>query len=71
MRQHFGNPINIWCVVYSGPGHVNKLHFKRKARLDRRGVWERMDIRICITESLFCPPENIITLLIGYTPIQN
>ena len=30
------------------------------------GEW----ICICVTESLCCPPE-IITLLIGYTPIQN
>ena len=25
---------------------------------------------ICMAESLHCPPETIITLLIGYTPIQ-
>ena len=30
------------------------------------GEW----IWICMAESLCCPPE-IITLLIGYTPIQN
>ena len=29
-----------------------------------------MDTRICMGESLCCSPE-IITLLIGYTPIQN
>ena len=39
--------------------------------LDRRGVWGRMDTCICMTESLCCPPEFIITLLISYTPIQN
>ena len=38
--------------------------------LDGRGVWGRMDICICMAESLCCLPE-IITLLIGYTPIQN
>ena len=26
---------------------------------------------ICMTESLHCSPETIITLLIGYTSIQN
>ena len=30
-----------------------------------------MDTRICMAESLCCPPEAIITLLISYTPIQN
>ena len=39
--------------------------------LDRRGVWERMDTRICIAESLHCLSETISTLLIGYISIQN
>ena len=39
--------------------------------LDGRGVWGRMDIGICMAESLSCSPETITTLLIGYTPIQN
>ena len=34
--------------------------------LDGRGVWGRMDARICMAESLCCPPETILTLLIGY-----
>ena len=33
--------------------------------LDGRGVWARMDRRICMAEPLCCPPETI-TLLIGY-----
>ena len=37
--------------------------------------WEgglgRMDTHICMAESLFCPPETIPALFIGYTPIQN
>ena len=41
-----------------------------RGSLDGRGVWGRMDICICMAESLCCLPE-IITLLIGYTPIQN
>ena len=39
--------------------------------LDGRGVWERMDTCICVTESLHYSPESITTLLIGYTLIQN
>ena len=38
--------------------------------LDGRGVWGRMDRCICMAESLCCPPETIIRLLIDYTPIQ-
>ena len=39
--------------------------------LDGRGVWERMDARICMAESLCFSPETITTLLIGYIPVQN
>ena len=39
--------------------------------LDGRGVGGRMDTCISMAESLGCSPETIITLLIGYTPIQN
>ena len=35
------------------------------------GVLGRMDICVCIAESLCCPPETITILLIGYIPIQN
>ena len=31
--------------------------------LDGRGVWERMDICICMAECLCCPPESVTTLL--------
>ena len=34
-------------------------------------VWGRMDTCICMAESLCCSPENITTLLIGHSPIQN
>ena len=30
-----------------------------------------MDTCICMAESLCCPPETIMTLLTGYTPIEN
>ena len=39
--------------------------------LDGRRVWGRMDTCICVVEPLSFSPETIITLLIGYTPIQN
>ena len=39
--------------------------------LDGRGVWRRMDRCMCMAESVCCPPETIIILLNGYTPIQN
>jgi len=39
--------------------------------LDGRGVWESMDTRVCMAESLCSPPKTITTLLIGFTPIQN
>ena len=32
--------------------------------LDGRGVWGRMDISICVAESLCCPCETITALLI-------
>ena len=39
--------------------------------LGGRGVWGRMDTGTRMAESLFCWPEIITTLLVGYTPIQN
>ena len=39
--------------------------------LDGRGVWGRMDTRICMAESLHGSPETTTKLLIGNTPIQN
>ena len=36
--------------------------------LDGRGVWGRMETRLCMAESLRCSPEAITTLLMGYTP---
>ena len=39
--------------------------------VDGKGVWGRMDTRMCMAESLCCSPEGITTLLIGYIPIQN
>jgi len=42
-----------------------------RVRLDGRGVWGRMDTRICVAESLCCSPETTTTLLISYTSLQN
>ena len=39
--------------------------------LDGRGVWGRMDTRVCMAESLCCPPKTVTTLLISYTPTLN
>ena len=33
--------------------------------LDGRGVWERLDTRICMAESVHCSSETITTLLIN------
>ena len=39
--------------------------------LEGRRVWRRMDMCICMAESLHCSPEIIMILLISYTPIEN
>jgi len=39
--------------------------------LDGRGVWGRMDTRVCMTRALCCLPETIRALLAGYSPILN
>ena len=33
---------------------------------DKRGVWGRMDTCICMTESLHCSPETIMTLFVNW-----
>ena len=40
-------------------------------RLDGKGVWGRKDTCICMAESLYCLPETITILLIGYNPKQD
>ena len=37
--------------------------------LNGKRTWKRIDICICITESLCCTPETNTTLLINYSPI--
>ena len=39
--------------------------------LDGRGFGGEWTHGYCMAESLWCPPETITTLLIGWTPIQN
>ena len=41
------------------------------ASLDGKGVWGRMDMCLCMAESLRCLPETTTALLIIYTPTQN
>ena len=36
-----------------------------------QGVRGRMDTCLWMADSLCCAPETVITLLIGYTPMQN
>ena len=40
-------------------------------QLDGRGVCRRMDTCVSMAESFCCSAETIITLLMGYTPIQS
>ena len=42
-----------------------------RGSLGGRGVWGRVDTRICVAESLPCSPETVTTLLISCTPIQS
>ena len=35
-----------------------------------RGIWGRVDTCICMAEFLYCIPETITILLIGYTPYK-
>ena len=73
-----GRRMRVW------DGHVHTAIFKMdnqqgptelcsmlSGSMDRRGVWGRMDTRICMVKSLCYSPETIKTLLTGYTPIQN
>ena len=48
-----------------------KLYSTLCASLDGREIWERMDRCICMAETLCCLSETTITLLTGYTPVQN
>ena len=34
-----------------------------------RGVWGRVDTRVCLAESLCCSPETITTLLTSYVRV--
>ena len=38
---------------------------------DKKLIYGRMDTCVCMAGPLHCSSETIITLLIGYTPIQN
>ena len=67
------------CLVHTGifkmdkqqgpTGYPRELCPMLHGSQDGRGVQGRMDPRICMAESLCCPPETMTTLLISYTPI--
>ena len=38
--------------------------------LDGKGTWRKMDTWICMADILWCSPETIRTLLVGYIPTQ-
>ena len=48
-----------------------ELYSVLRGILEGRGVWDSVDTRICMAESLPCSPETTTTLLIGYTLTQN
>lgn len=48
-----------------------ELYSMLYAGLDRRGVWGRKDMCICMARSLQCAPETASTMWIGSPPIQN
>ena len=53
-----------------GPtGYHRRLCSMLCSSLDGRGVWGRLDTRICLAEPLCYLPETITILLIGCTPI--
>ena len=59
-----GLPTRIYCTAHGTLLSVC-------AGLEGKGVWGRMDTRVCRAESLRWSPEAAITLLPGFTPIQN
>ena len=58
-------------ITNQGPTLWNMGLCHTCGRLDRRGVWGRMDTRIRMAESLHRSLETITTLLISHTQIQN
>ena len=63
--------LNYNCVVHSEMNRTQRTGNCSMlcGSLDGRGVWGRMDTCIWMAESLGCPPETIMTLLIGYAPV--
>ena len=55
---------NRVCIAYGALLNV-------KGNLDGKRVWGKIDTCTCMAESLRCSHNNITTLLISYTPIQN
>ena len=58
--------------IHQGPTEEqHRLHSSFCGSLDGKGIWGRMDTCICMTEPLCCSSENITTLLVGSTPVQD
>ena len=47
------------------PAQHGELCSMLRGSLDGRGVWERMDACMCMTEPLYCSPETIATLFVN------
>ena len=63
--------LHIQSVLHICGFHIRKIQPTVNQKylcgsLDGKGVWGKMDICICMSESLCCSPETITTLLIGY-----
>ena len=58
-------------LLYSTQNSVQRYAPAWMAVLCASKVSRRMNICICMAESLHCSPVTMTTLLIGYTPIQN
>ena len=48
----------------------NSTQYSVMAYMGKESKKKRMDVCICITDSLCCTPETKTTLLIEYTPIK-
>ena len=53
------------------PVHHRELCSMLCGSLNGRGVWERMNVYICMLESLRYSSEIVATLLIGCSPVLN
>ena len=73
MIREFGQTFKHCCITMDneqGPTVEHReLCSLLHGSLEGKGVWGRMDTCLCTAESVWCPPEIITTLLVGYSPI--